>query len=147
MKQIRKKTMHNGLEFDSIAECSCYKKLVGAFGEENVKKEPVSFLISMKDSYKTVVFRSYGKMLSDRRFPHDNSDRRFTPDFIVSFGKWEFIVEFKNAFTQSADYPLRRTIFLRGWDARNYEAYFEPKSQGEVNELIFKIQRWAERNS
>ena len=136
----RSELQFDDMSFDSKAELSCYKKLISEYGKENVKKEPKSFLLSEKtDHYNTIVFRSWGKSLSSRAFPHDRSNRVFTPDFIVTHKGLEFIVEFKNAFRQSADYPLRRTIFLRSEQAKGYSAYFETKSQAEVREAIYKI--------
>ena len=139
-KQKGTKIEFDGLVFDSKGELSCYKKLVSAYGKENVFREPYNFIISKATKkYNTIVFRSWAKSLSDRKFPHDSSDRVFTPDFVVKHNGKLFIIEFKNAFTQNADYPLRRTLFLRSWNARNYTAFFECKSQEEVREAIYKI--------
>ena len=142
MRFKSKKVKHDGMQFDSKAEYSCYLKLVDAFGKKNVHREFKEFTISKAGRYNCKVYRSWGKTLSDRKFPHDDSERIFTPDFIVSHNKKLFIVEFKNPYMQSADYPLRRTLFLRSWNAKNYEAFFECKRQSEVEEAIYIIQKW-----
>jgi len=137
-KQLARKVQWDGMGFDSLGELSCYKKLISEFGKDNVLREPKRFIIAT-GKRQSNVFRSYGKMMSDRKFPHDDSDKLFTPDFVVLHKGRKHIIEFKNAFTQSADYPLRRFIFLNSHQYGYYDSYFEPKSQSEVREAIYII--------
>jgi len=139
--QSSNKPEFDGMLFDSTQELSAYKKLVSEFGKENVSYEDVSFEIVAPGKNNTIVFRSWGKKLSSRGFPHDNTKRVFTPDFIVKHKGKQYIVEFKNSFRQNADYPLRRTIFLRSEEARDYAMFFECKRQSEIREAIYIIMK------
>jgi len=131
-----KKVEYKGMTFDSKGELSCYKRLVEAFGVKKVKREPNRFKIVAEGKYNCDVFRKWGKDITDRKFPHDYEAKYFTPDFEVVHNGMRYIVEFKNAYMQSQDYPLRRTLFLRSWNAKNYRAFFECKSQKNVEQAI-----------
>lgn len=134
-------TVYNGIQFKSMLECSCYKKLHEAGLTFSYEKERV-FLWEGVKLQKTLVYSpkkiragKYGKDLELQTRTLLNIT--YTPDFIVYKGDYQIYFDVKGK--ENDTYPIKKKMFLKHLEERNdgkKYIFFEPHNVRQMLQAI-----------
>ena len=131
-----KKSVYDGVTFQSKLEMYCYKKLKAAGIDFKYEQDTYEIFPGFKHKGR------YGKKSSRGFGIKENRVIRavtYTPDFVSDSHK--FIIETKGYVPSNHSFPLRWKLFLHYLQAQGMGDYmlFMPRNQEQVNHAIKEI--------
>lgn len=133
--------IYNNIEFRSLLECSCYKKLELSGLNFSYESERIILWEGVKLSKvklyapKKLGIGKYSKILEEQKRALLNMT--YTPDFIIIKGNYKIYFDVKGK--ENDTYPIKKKLFLKVLENRQDEytyLFFEPHNVGQMMQAL-----------